>query len=46
MQISAAILEKPILFNIIKTMHYTLTKMMTMAMLSRSVVRINAIRKC
>ena len=45
MQISAAI-KKTILFNIAKSMHDTFTNIVSMVMFSRSMIRINTIRKC
>ena len=37
------IIEKSILFNIVESMHDTVTKMMSMRMFSRSMIRINTI---
>ena len=45
MQISATIIEIPVLFNIIKTMHDTVTKMVSIHMFSRSMISINTISK-
>ena len=45
-QISVAFIETPILFNIVKGMHDTVTKMESILyMFSRSIIRINSIRK-
>jgi len=44
MQISAAIIEESILFNIIESMHNTFTKMVSIPMFSRSMIRINTIK--
>ena len=45
MQISASIIEKSMLFNIVESiyMHDTLTKIVSIAMFSMSVIRINTI---
>ena len=43
MQISAMI-EKSILFNIVESMHDTVTKMVSISMFSRSIIRINTTR--
>ena len=43
MQISASIIENSILFNIVESMHDTLTLMVSTSMFSWSVVRINTI---
>ena len=46
MQISAATIEEPILFNVVKRVHDTLTTMVSMPTLPRSVITIYTIRKC
>ena len=46
MQMRGAIIEKPILFNIVKRMRGTLSKIVSLAIFSRSVNRINIVRKC
>ena len=43
MQISASIIEKSILFNIVESMHDIVTKMVSNQIFSRSVIRINTI---
>jgi len=43
MQISASIIEKPILFNIVESMHDIVTQMVSIPMFSGSVIRINTI---
>ena len=43
-QISAAIIKKTILFNIDKSVHDTGTKVTSMPMFSRSIIRINTIK--
>ena len=45
MQISAAIIEKSNLFNIVKRMHDIFITIVFMPMFSRSVIRLNTIRK-
>ena len=43
MQISTSIIETFILFNIVESMHDTLTQMVSIPMFSGSVIRINTI---
>ena len=43
MQISASIIEISIVFNIVESMHDTLTKMVSIPMFSRSVIVTNTI---
>ena len=44
MQISAAIIETSMLFNIVKSMEDTVTKMVSVPIFSRSMIGINTIR--
>ena len=43
MQVSASIIRHSILFNIVESMHDTLTKMVSVPMFSRSMIRIHTI---
>ena len=43
MQIIASIIETSIVFNIVERMHDTVTKMVSIPMFSRTVIRINTI---
>ena len=45
MEISAAIVEIPISFNFVKNIHGTVTKIVSVPMCSRSVIKINTIRQ-
>ena len=45
MQISAAIIEKPILFNIAENIHDYVTQIVSIPMLSWSLIKIDTIRK-
>ena len=44
MQISSSIAEKSILFDIVESVHNTVTKMASIPKFSRSLIRINTVR--